>query len=316
MADTIVENEEKIRLCKNCGKPFKVKRYYYGKHFTNSNAICCCRKCGYEYAKKNREITCLERYGIKNVTAFGTERHKKAIIEKYGVENVFQSDEIKEKIKQTNLTRYGVEYAMQSEEIKAKSKETCLEKYGVESTGSVKEIKEKAYETCLKRYGVKHVVQSKEWQLKNGKCLQEKRYLTMKKNNTFNTSKQEKKIYDLLKSKFEQVLCEYKSEKYPFKCDFYIPEKDLYIEYQGHQSHGREPYNEVKKEHIEVINKWKKLSENDFSNGKKHSSYLGYIKVWTIRDPLKRKTAKENNLNWLEFFDMNQFMNWYRTLEN
>lgn len=32
-------------------------------------------------------------------------------------------------------------------------------------------------------------------------------------------------------------------------------------------------------------------------------SYLGAIEVWTVRDPLKRKTAEENNLNYLVFWD-------------
>ena len=147
MADTIVENEEKIRLCKNCGKPFKVKRYYYGKHFTNSNAICCCRKCGYEYAKKNREITCLERYGIKNVTAFGTERHKKAIIEKYGVKHVMQLEEVKEKIKDTNLERHGAENPMQCKEIQDKAKATNLERYGCKHPMQNEEIQNKVKAT-------------------------------------------------------------------------------------------------------------------------------------------------------------------------
>ena len=33
------------------------------------------------------------------------------------------------------------------------------------------------------------------------------------------------------------------------------------------------------------------------------------------KDPLKRKTAKENNLNWIEFFSMKEFENWYNNLE-
>ena len=40
-------------------------------------------------------------------------------------------------------------------------------------------------------------------------------------------------------------------------------------------------------------------------------SYKNAINVWTIRDPLKRKTAKDNGLNWLEFFTMDEFMKWY-----
>ena len=34
-------------------------------------------------------------------------------------------------------------------------------------------------------------------------------------------------------------------QKYPFNCDFYIKSKDLFIEYQGHQTHGTKPYDEL-----------------------------------------------------------------------
>ena len=40
-------------------------------------------------------------------------------------------------------------------------------------------------------------------------------------------------------------------------------------------------------------------------------SYLRAINTWTISYPLKRKTAKDNGLNWLEFFTMDEFMKWY-----
>ena len=45
----------------------------------------------------------------------------------------------------------------------------------------------------------------------------------------------------------------------------------------------------------------------EFYNG----DYKNAINVWTIRDPLKRKTAKDNGLNWLEFFTIKKFMKWY-----
>ena len=32
--------------------------------------------------------------------------------------------------------------------------------------------------------------------------------------------------------------------------------------------------------------------------------------IWTINDPLKRNIAKENNLNYLEFFNINELKDW------
>jgi hypothetical protein len=43
--------------------------------------------------------------------------------------------------------------------------------------------------------------------------------------------------------------------RYPYSCDFYIKSKDLFIEYQGHWTHGYEPFDENKEEHIKYLEK-------------------------------------------------------------
>lgn len=167
-----------------------------------------------------------------------------------------------------------------------KTKKTCIEKYGVENPSKVEYIQNK----------------------KNSKESIEKARKTKIKNKTFNKSAFEKRVKGLLLQKFPDLKCQYKSESYPFSCDFYIPELDLYIEVQGHWSHGlgkhRCPYDNMNQEHLTFINECK---------CKNTKFYNKFIEVWTIRDPLKRKTAKENNLNWIEFFTIDQFMEWYKT---
>lgn len=79
-------------------------------------------------------------------------------MEKYGVENQFQREDVKEKIKADNLEKYGVEFNSQRNDMKKKIIETCLEKYGVEYPLQNEEIKEKVKKTCLERYGVEHVM--------------------------------------------------------------------------------------------------------------------------------------------------------------
>jgi hypothetical protein len=73
--------------------------------------------------------------------------------EKYGVENVFQSEYIKNKIKETSLERYGFEHHMQNPEINQKIKNTILSKYGVEYPAQNKECLLKAAETYFSRTG-------------------------------------------------------------------------------------------------------------------------------------------------------------------
>lgn len=121
------------------------------------------------------------------------------------------------------------------------------------------------------------------------------------------TSKEEDHIYDLLKTKYNNVERQYWSALYPFPCDFYIPELDLYIEYQGYWTHGKwrnkfyGKYDKNNPEHKKVFKTW--LHKNT-------KAYKKALKTWIIRDPLKRETAKKNNLNWIEFFTIEEFKYW------
>ena len=142
-----------------------------------------CTNCNIETTKKLRQITISGSYCKKCTEYNRQEKVMQSNLENYGVENVFQSEEIKDKIKETNLERYGVEYATQSELIQSKTKETNLEKYGceyplqnseillklqttnLERYGNIcsaqnSEIKEKIKETNLERYGCEYATQS------------------------------------------------------------------------------------------------------------------------------------------------------------
>lgn len=72
---------------------------------------------------------------------------KKTNLEKYGVENVFQNKDIRNKIEETNIKKYGFKNPFQSEEIKNKIKSTNLKKYGVEYITQSKEYKDKSFNT-------------------------------------------------------------------------------------------------------------------------------------------------------------------------
>lgn len=61
------------------------------------------------------------------------EKRKITTKKKFGHDNVFQSNDIKEKIAHTNMARYNVINPMQCEEIRKRSTQTVLERYGVEN---------------------------------------------------------------------------------------------------------------------------------------------------------------------------------------
>lgn len=122
----------------------------------------------------------------------------------------------------------------------------------------------------------------------------DKCYETHKKNNSFNTSNPEKKLYEeLLESyKGKTILREYKDkERYPYYCDFYVVEDDLFIELNAHWTHGGKPFDENDEECIAQLNEWKiKAKQSKF--------YEIAINTWTVRDVEKMKCAKEHNLNY------------------
>lgn len=321
--------------CYECGKKNHRDR------IDNTNLNRYGTKCSLSVPeiKEKATNTIKEKYGVDNV--FKSKKIWKKIkqnnIKKYGVENPFQIEEVKEKIKQTNLEKYGKEHVntFGSEEFKY----NMLKKYGTENASCNQEIKnkirlthinktkeeraiiqEKVKNTNKHKYGAIYYSQSEEFKkLINSnefkiqaKTREKKKYLTKKKNNSFHISKPEKIILDILLSIFPNTQHEYISEEYPFSCDFYIPELSLYIEYQDTWTHGNEPYNENNEKHKEILNKWKtKGNELNWKN-KPKNMYINAIEVWTKLDVKKRNWAKENNLNWIEFFNLNQFIEWIK----
>ena len=66
---------------------------------------------------------------------------------------------------------------------------------------------------------------------------------TKRKCHTLNTSKVEQLFREYLDNNFTNDFeYNYKSELYPFNCDFYIKSLDLYIEIQGSWTHGDHPF--------------------------------------------------------------------------
>ena len=215
----------------------------------------------------------------------------------------------KEIRKQTCLERYGVENVAQLNKVKEKIKQTCLEKYGVENAAQSNKVKEKIKQTCLEKYGVNYYVQSdKHINLfkQNWNKIKEKIYNTKKKNNSFTRSNPEDTCYLLLKEIWPNTIRQYNSILYPFNCDFFIPEIDTYIEYQGFWTHGKKPFEGTLND-LKIVDEWKR---------KNTGFYDGAIKNWTIIDVNKCNIAKNNKLNWLEFFSIDSFKEWLQNYQN
>lgn len=277
----------------------------------------------------------INNYGVDNPakTDFVKRKMRETNLRKYGFNCSSKSEIVKEKTKQTCLKRYGVEYAGQIEEAKEKSKKTCLEKYGSEYYIGSKDclektiefskqnynvdwftksekIKNKAKETMLRRYGVEYSMQipkNKEYMsyLMSSYEMQERRYNTMKRNHTFNSSSTEEELFLYIKSRFPTVVRQYKDKnRYPYFCDFYIPELDYFIELQGYYTHGKHPFNPNSNEDLQLIEYYKK----------KYGEDCQPITIWSIKDVEKRDCAKKHNLNFKEVWSLEDGKNFVNDL--
>lgn len=285
-------------FCEVCQKPTSFRNLHIGY------SRFCCSKCtqNSEDTRNKIQQTCLDRYDSKNVYAseYGKQKCRETWLENLGVENPFQSEKVKGKIKQTNLERYNSEYSFQSKEIKDKIKNTKEERYGNSNYNNIK----KARKTNLEKYGVDCILKREDVvKLKNSEENKKKQYNTKKKNNTFNTSKIEQKLEIELRKIFPKLKTQYKSKNYPFHCDYYIPELDLYIEYNGTWTHGFHFFDKDNQEDLDKLEKWK---------NKNSKYYNSAIKTWTQRDILKLETAIKNHLNYVVWFNQEQAYEWVK----
>lgn len=207
-------------------------------------------------------------------------------------------------MRKTNLEKYGKEYYSQTDEYREKVKQTSLMKYGTEHFLQSDVVKDKIMNTVIDRYDVNYIFQREDIQeMSHSQESLEKIYNTKKKNNTFSSSKPEKELEVELRKLFPDLKTQYKSEVYPFACDYYIPSLDLYIEYNGMWTHGGCFYDENDENSRNILEMWKQRSE--------HSTfYKNAIDGWTQRDILKLNTALENNLNYIAWFNEEQAYDW------
>lgn len=297
-----------------------------------------------EINNKIRE-TCLLKYGDEHYS--NRIKAKETCLQRYGVTSPLKSEIFKQKSKETCLKKYGVEYTGQIPEKIEKTHKACLEKYGVDSVfkvqkfrnqsldtcikkyasdeddinsivniGQLKYVKDKIKNTCLEKYGVENPMQTQYYKnlissILSSNEIQEKIYNTKLLNNSFNVSYQEDVCFDLLKEKYSDCIRQYKSELYPFNCDFYIPSLDLYIEYNRSHYHHYHPFDINDDNDINELNRLKEKAENSnaHKNGKK-SQYDNIIYTWTILDAKKRNIAQQNNLNYIEFWNINEVKEW------
>lgn len=284
----------------------------------------CSRACLNKSSAHTNSVkqTKLNRYG----NPFYTNPDK--IKESHAKRSIKEKQKSIDKMRQTRLEKYGDEHYNNIE----KHKQTCLAKYGVDCAFKAESVKKKISDIYNsksesekqniykkrqqtfenKTEEEKRIIGQKHRDAYNNKTeleklqIKQKRYLTHKKNHSFKTSKSELECYNALLCIYPNAKHNYKSEKYPFVCDLYIPEIDTYIELNFHWTHGKHKYN--KKKDKLTLDIWleKAKTSNYFKNA---------IHVWTIRDINKFKIAKKNKLNYFAFYTRSEFDSWLSQLQ-
>jgi len=286
-------------VCKNCGKSIT----YRGNGIYSTY---CSKKCSYENTNDNRKKNIKLKYGVDNIAQNESikTKIKQTCLHRYGITNGGWSKNAQQKIKATNIKKYGVEMPLQSKKIQQKAKNKQKIKYGVEHYMQSEKFRIDSKKIFLEKYGVDCPMKCNKVQVKLSNKLsteevKQKIYNTKKKNHSFNISKPEEELYLYIKEKFPNVNRQYKDkERYPYCCDFYIPELDCFIELQGIWTHGQHPFSSSNKDDLHILECWKKKVEEG------HKFYGNAIKTWTVSDVKKRETARRNNLNFHEFWNL------------
>lgn len=159
---------------------------------------------------------------------------------------------------------------------------TNVERYGVRNVMSLPSTLEKIKAMTQTKYGVDYAMQNKE--------LVSKNFEAKRKNGTFSTSSVEERIkgFDDFESQYN------KDVRYPYLCDFYDKDRDLFIEVNASWTHGYHWY-DVEND-ANTCKKWKAKS-------KKSEYYANALEVFTKRDVEKRETARVNSLNYVTLWD-------------
>jgi len=189
----------------------------------------------------NRELsnqTKLERYGDINYT--NRELNKDTVNERYGCDNVFQNDNIKQKIKETNNERYGVDHFMKSDiakDIIEQNKQKSMELHFKQSEEQFVEyfdiLDYKDYNNITIKCKYCGYISTRQYQFLHWRL---DRNINPCSNccDLSNKSNDEVKILEFIKENYSGEILENSRQIIsPYELDIYLPELKLAFEFNG-----------------------------------------------------------------------------------
>ena len=231
-------SNEKVKVvCDICGKEAEMCYHNVNGNISNGTLITC----GSSSCKcKKSEGTCTKKYGVRNV---------------------FQLQETKDKIVETNRKNRGVDWPSQNTEVREKSIKTWQKNYGKNITHpmQVESIREKLKQTWLNNLGVDNPFKSKEIKNKvldsfqfhgTGPCSRAQKYIQILTNGTLN-----KRICGSL-------------------VDIYIEKENIVIEHDGAGHFLTDIFNGNKTPTKEALLKEKNREDKIINNGYKMIRFI------------------------------------------
>ncbi len=193
-------------------------------------------------------------------------------LEKYGVKNPYGSREIIEARKVNLISKYGVENVSQINDVKDKKSKTFMKHYGVTNNFGRASVVKLAQETMISRFGsiacathpsIKAKLSSPE--------VNAKRFASWKRNGSLLSSKPERRLFKLLTELFDHV--DQHVTINGWSIDVYVPAVDTYFQVDGVWWHGLDREIEVienlaesgSRVNINILKKYKRdVAQNDW----------------------------------------------------
>lgn len=200
---------------------------------------------------------------------------------KFGTENPFCMKDFQDKAVQTRIEKYGGAYTLSHG---SSLREGAVQKFSehMQDDDFATELNEKK----KRSYGVSHCMRDSEYQ-KQMELL----------SSMCDISNPENVLYDMLVSVFgkDDIVLQYKDERYLFFCDFYVKSRDLFIELNAMWTHNTHWYTDDSTDKT-IASDW--LASSDAK-----PFYLNAYETWTNRDVAKRAAARHAKLNYVVFWD-------------
>lgn len=204
---------------------------------------------------------------------------------KFGTENPFCMKDFQDKAVQTRIEKYGGAYTLSHG---SSLREGAVQKFSehMQDDDFATELNEKKKHSYEEHYGVSHCMKDFEYQ-KQMELL----------SSTCDISNPENALYDMLVSVFgkDDIVLQYKDERYLFFCDFYVKSKDLFIELNAMWTHNTHWYTDDSTDKT-IASDWLALSDIKLF-------YLNAYETWMNRDVAKRAAARHAKLNYVVFWD-------------